>query len=89
MVPGAPGGPVLLAAPSGVALDSDDEAVVKKDSDVLGFTDTVCLQPGSPALNTNLWCDVPLSGGDRLVGFTMLAFDPVTGISYYEALVEH
>lgn len=82
-------GVALVVAPSGVTLLPDDEAVVKSDEDGTGIADVVCVQPGSPALHTELWSDIPLLRGDRLSDFQFLFYDPATGETYYDAYLEY
>lgn len=82
-------GVALVVAPSGVTLLPDDEAVVKSDEDGTGIADTVCVRPGSPALHTELWSDIPLLRGDRLTDFQFLFYDPATGETYYDAYLEY
>ena len=79
----------FIATPSGVTLAQGHEAIIKGKSDALGFSKVICIQPGSPATNTDIWCDIPLGPGSRITDFTPIATDPVTGISYYEATVEN
>ena len=81
-------GAAIVLAPSGVTLSSDHEAVATTASDASGNADTVCVKQGSQAIKTKLWTDITLLKGDRLVGFTFLAYDPTTGKTYYGAMVD-
>ena len=84
-----PGGSVLVAAPAGVTLLPEDEVVIKADEDGTGVADALCVQTGAPALHTELWSDISLLRGDRLVGFQFLFYDPATGETYYDAYLEY
>ncbi|MHC4610070.1 MAG: hypothetical protein ACYS7M_06945 [Planctomycetota bacterium] len=78
----------LLTAPSDVAIDIDDEAVVKGNANDDGNASIVVPRQGGPALNTEVWSDLPLLTGDRIVNFLELWDDPSTGHTFYLADVE-
>ena len=54
----------------------------------MGITVRVCRGVREP-LHTELWSDIPLLRGDRLVGFAFLFNDPATGETYYDAYLEY
>ncbi len=82
------GAPTLIAAPSGVTLDLEGEAIIKGDSDADGSAEAVIVQQGGPAVHTTLWSDLPLQAGDRICDFEELWTDDDTGETYYFAYVE-
>ena len=83
------GGPLLVEAPAGVTLESNSESVAKSNSDSDGISNFVCITPGSGAQHTELWCDVPIERGDRIVGFHSPLFDPDSGCTYWWAELEY
>ncbi len=85
--PGA-GTAAFIAAPEGVTLSTDGEAIVKGDGDEDGSAEAVIVRQGGPAVHTTLWSDLPLLAGDRICDFEELWTDDDTGETYYFAYVE-
>ena len=83
------GGPLLVEAPADVNLESNSESLAKSDSDSTGISNFVCITPGSEAEHTELWCDVPIERGDRIIGFHSPLVDPDTGVTYWWAELEY
>ena len=77
----------VVSAPTSVALDLDDEAVVKGQSDADGNTNVVVVRHGPP-IHTQVWSDLPLEPADRIVDFLLLWDEPATGQTIYMAVVE-